>query len=61
MTTPREKYERRLDTFNEYVESGEIDENTASRVRELLNAYDDHNVGTPMKISQVNLSTLTII
>ncbi|WP_058993592.1 tyrosine-type recombinase/integrase [Haloarcula sp. CBA1127] len=44
MTTPREKYERRLETFNEYVESGEIDPETADAVRELVRAYDDHNV-----------------
>ena len=29
MTTPREKYDRRLETFNEYVETGEIDPATA--------------------------------
>ena len=44
MTTPREKYERRRETFSEYVEAGEINEDTATRVRELLDAYDDHNV-----------------
>ena len=44
MTTPREKYDRRLETFNEYVEAGEIDPATARAVRELLNAYDDHNM-----------------
>ena len=44
MTTPREKYERRLETFTGYVEDGEIDDETADAIRELLNAYDDHNV-----------------
>jgi len=44
MTTPREKYERRKDTFNGYVKDGEVDEDTAAAVRELLNAYDDHNI-----------------
>lgn len=43
MTTPREKYERRRETFNEYIEAGEIDPDTADAIRELLNAYD-HNV-----------------
>ncbi|GAA0214749.1 tyrosine-type recombinase/integrase [Halobaculum roseum] len=47
MTTPREKFERRKETFSEYVDSGEIDSDTAEAVRELLNAYDDHNVMTP--------------
>ncbi|WP_206022069.1 site-specific integrase [Salarchaeum sp. JOR-1] len=46
MTTPREKYERRRETFEEYVDAGEIDENTAAAVRELCDAYDDHNVMT---------------
>lgn len=44
MTTPREKYERRRETFESYVERGEIDEDTAAAVRELVDAYDDHNV-----------------
>jgi integrase len=44
MTTPREKYDRRVETFNEYAEAGEIGEETAAAIRELLNAYDDHNV-----------------
>lgn len=44
MTTPREKYETRLETFDGYVEAGEIDEDTAAAVRELVDAYDDHNV-----------------
>lgn len=44
MTTPREKYERRLETFTGYVEAGEIDEDTAAAVKELVGAYDDHNV-----------------
>ncbi|MFC7059165.1 tyrosine-type recombinase/integrase [Halovenus salina] len=44
MTTPRQKYERRRETFNEYVENGEIDQQTASAVRDLLDAYDDHNM-----------------
>jgi len=47
MTTPREKYERRRETFDEYVEQGEIDSDTAQAVRELLDAYDDHNVMIP--------------
>jgi integrase/recombinase XerD len=44
MTTPREKYERRKETFSEYVESGEIDEQTGEAVLELINAFDDSNV-----------------
>ena len=44
MTTPRQKYERRKETFSEYAEVGEIDEDTVAAIRELLNAYDDHNV-----------------
>lgn len=44
MTTPREKYERRRETFDDYVEAGEIDSVTAAAVRELLDAYDDHNI-----------------
>lgn len=47
MTTPREKYERRLETFDKYIESGEIDSATGDAIRELCNAYDDHNVMTP--------------
>lgn len=44
MTTPREKYERRKQTFTEYVETGEIDPDTGEAIRELLNAYDDENL-----------------
>lgn len=44
MTTPREKYERRKQTFNEYIDSGEIDEKTGAAVLELVNAFDDDNV-----------------
>ncbi len=44
MTTPREKLNRRRQTFNEYVEQGEIDQQTAEAVRELVDAYDDNNI-----------------
>lgn len=44
MTTPREKYERRRQRFDEFVENGEIDPATGDAIRELLNAYDDHKV-----------------
>lgn len=47
MTTPREKFERRKETFSDYVDSGEIDPDTAEAIEELLNAYDDHNVMVP--------------
>lgn len=62
MTTPREKYERRKQTFNEYVESGDIDVETADSIRELLNAYDDENqmVTAPAGESAREPSTLTM-
>ena len=44
MTTPREKYQRRKKTFEEYVENGEIDDRTAEAIRKLLKAFDDENV-----------------
>lgn len=47
MTTPREKYDRRRQTFSEYVDSGEIDPETGDAVLELCDAYDDHNVMVP--------------
>lgn len=40
MTSPREKFERRKETFEDYAETGEIDPDTAEAIRELLNAYD---------------------
>lgn len=60
MTTPREKYERRRETFTEYVEAGEIDEATAERVFELLDAYDDHNVMTPTPEGQGSREPATL-
>lgn len=42
-STPRDKYERRRQTFEEYVDEGEIDQNTAQAIRELLDAYDEEN------------------
>lgn len=61
MTTPREKYERRKQTFTEYVEAGEIDPDTAEAIRELLNAYDDENLmhSAPAGESSREASTLT--
>lgn len=47
MTTPREKLERRKQTFTEYVDSGEIDEQTGEAVLELVNAFDDDNIMHP--------------
>ena len=44
MTTPREKYDRRRKTFQEYVETGDIDGESAVAIEELLDAYDDENV-----------------
>ena len=44
MTTPRQKYERRRETFEKYVSDGEIDPDTAEAIRELLDAYDNENV-----------------
>jgi integrase len=44
MTTPREKYERRRETFDEYVRQGEIGPATGDAVPELCDAYDDHNI-----------------
>ena len=41
MTTPREKYERRRETFNRYTEDGKIDKETGRLVKELLNTYDN--------------------
>ncbi|MCU4718888.1 tyrosine-type recombinase/integrase [Halapricum hydrolyticum] len=60
MTTPREKYERRRETFNEYVEDGVIDSETGEAVRELCDAYDDHNVmmATPEDEGTREVSTL---
>lgn len=46
-TTPREKFERRRQTFKEYVNAGEIDEQTAEAIDELLDAYDGENVMVP--------------
>lgn len=46
-TTPREKYERRLKTFDKQVEAGEIDNDTAKAIRELLDAYNEDRVRTP--------------
>lgn len=42
--TPRDKYERRRQTFKEAVEKGEIDQDTAEAIDELCNAYDENNV-----------------
>jgi integrase len=47
MTTPREKLERRKQTFTEYVDSGEIDEQTGEAALELVNAFDDDNIMHP--------------
>lgn len=44
MTTPREKLDRRRQTFNEYVEEGEIDTDTAEAVLELIDAYDGDKI-----------------
>lgn len=44
MTTPREKYERRRQTLNEYIEAGKIDTKTGDAIKQLADAYDDHNV-----------------
>lgn len=44
MTTPRERYEARKETFNEQVDSGKIDSDTADAIREFLDAYDDQNL-----------------
>lgn len=44
--TPREKLGRRLQTFNEYVEVGEIDEETGEAVRKLIAAYDEVDLST---------------
>lgn len=44
MTTPREKLNRRKQTFNEYVETGDIDEVTGEAVLKLINAFDDNNI-----------------
>lgn len=43
-TTPREKLEARFETFEGYVDDGEIDAQTAEAVRELVHAYDESNV-----------------
>lgn len=43
-TTPREKLTARLKTFEDYVDRGEIDDDTASAIRELIRAYDGDNV-----------------
>ena len=47
MTTPREKLERRKQTFTEYVDSGEINEQTGEAVLELVNAFDNNTMYPP--------------
>lgn len=42
--TPRDKLKARIRSFDEAVENGEIDENTAKAIEELINAYDEDNV-----------------
>jgi integrase len=60
MTTPRDKYERRIETLNGYFEDGEISRDSYNRIIELLNAYDNDNilVSTPQGEGTRKPSTL---
>lgn len=60
-TTPREKLEARFETFEEYVEAGEIDTQTAESIRELIHAYDESNVMVTKPKGESHRSTSTLM
>lgn len=46
-TTPREKLDARLRTFEEYVDAGEISSESGDAIRELVDAYNEGNLMVP--------------
>ena len=60
-TTPREKLAARLRTFDEYVENGEIDDESAEAIRELIRAYDSENIMVPKPSGEKNREPGTLM
>lgn len=60
-TTPRDKLSARFQTFDEYVEDDEIDDDTADAIRELIHAYDGENVMVAKPTGEKNREPSTLM